>query len=266
MSDILERLADHARVTMFDVDDAAAEITRLRAEVGRLLGPEPSRGGPPGDGWRFLRHDETVLEGDEFLDTSAMSFGWKPTRDAGKKAGGMFYRRRVEPVAEMLTAVREAQEERTISAAEAAALGPDAPKNRPTVEAKSLPSRPEDAATEDRTEDSWLHEIVLRDYRGQPVVIGQDMDGDIGIISHDGYSIIVGQQEAHKFSAWLAEFAARRGIAGAVPAPQPTLTDAEREALDYFGFFGGGVNLDTTRNAATLRALHERATSKKTET
>jgi len=51
-----------------------------------------------GDGWRYLRHDETVREGDEFLDTSAMSFGWKPTRDAGEKAGpGMFYRRRVAP-------------------------------------------------------------------------------------------------------------------------------------------------------------------------
>jgi len=66
--------------------------------------------GPPGDGWRLLHHDEIVLEGDEYLDTSAISFGWKPTRDAGEKAGGMLYRRRVEPVAEMLTAVREAIE------------------------------------------------------------------------------------------------------------------------------------------------------------
>jgi hypothetical protein len=37
------------------------------------------------------------------------------------------------------------------------------------------------------------------------------------------------------------------------------LTDAERKAVDYFGFFGGGVNLDTTRHAAALRGLWVRA-------
>jgi hypothetical protein len=148
MSDILEELRgwrdEHGYPTPGEMlDKATAEITRLRAEVARLLDPEPSRGVPPGDGWRFLRRYEIVLEGDEFFDTSSMSGGWKPTRDAGEYAGGLFYRRRVASVAEMLDAIRGAQDERPVSAAEAAALGPDAPKNRPTVDAKSLPSRPE---------------------------------------------------------------------------------------------------------------------------
>jgi len=76
--------------------DDCIEIVCRRLGV-RLTDAEPSREGPPGDGWRFLRHDEIVLDSDEFLDTSAMSFGWKPTRDAGEKAGaGIFYRRRTD--------------------------------------------------------------------------------------------------------------------------------------------------------------------------
>jgi hypothetical protein len=41
--------------------------------------------------------------------------------------------------------------------------------------------------------------------------------------------------------------------------PQPTLTDAEREAAAYFGQIEGGQYLDTAnRHAATLRKLLER--------
>jgi hypothetical protein len=227
-----------------------------------LTDAEPSRGMPPGDGWRFLRDYEIVLEGDEFFDTSSMSGGWKPTRDAGAKAGGMFYRRRVAPVAEMLDAIRGAQDERPVSAAEAAALGPDAPKNRPTVKAKSLPSRPENAATEDRTKDSWAHEIVLRDYRGQPVVIGQDLDGDIGILSPSNYSIIVDQQEVHKLIAWLAEFvlpagapfAARRGTGDTRSAQEPVAWAHLMERTDeVFQTFR------TKDEAAVSRAALQRA-------
>jgi len=136
----------------------------------------------PGDGFRWVEPGETLQNGDQFFwryweDTGEDG---RVLVDGEK----LRYRRRLPPVAEIcgkpatevlaairtepayrlfaeaqeertmstaeadalgiLAAIREAQEERTMSAAEAAALGPDAPKNRPTVVAKSLPSRPKD--------------------------------------------------------------------------------------------------------------------------
>ena len=62
-----------------------------------------------GDGWRYFSSPETIRDGDEFLDTSCMSGGWKPSRDVGCSVPhGMIYRRRVHreegiPQADFLT-------------------------------------------------------------------------------------------------------------------------------------------------------------------
>lgn len=47
-----------------------------------------------------------------------------------------------DPVREMLDAVKSFQEEHTMTEEEAAALSDTAPKNRPTVQPKTLPARP----------------------------------------------------------------------------------------------------------------------------
>ena len=58
----------------------------------------------------------------------------------------------------------------------------------------------------------WTHQNILGMWQsGRYVTLGEDADGDIGVVDDKGYSIIIAAHEAAKLRKWVNDFIERRG-------------------------------------------------------
>lgn len=61
-----------------------------------------------------------------------------------------------------------------------------------------------------KAEAKWHDELILTGWNGTDVIVGRDLDGDVGILDPKGYSIIVTHKSAELLRNWLNRYLERK--------------------------------------------------------